>query len=294
MRYDEDHESSDLIDERGQGGGGSRMAGGGLLGLLPLLLRFKYGWVVIVLFVGYSMLHGFSGGTGSGVSSNQVAQTAGSAQGVDDKPRHFVAFVLDDVQATWKKIFADNGQTYHNAKLVLFTDSTATGCGNGDAQTGPFYCPADERVYIDLAFYNELSQRFGIKGDFAEAYVIAHEIGHHVQKLLGISAQVDHANKAALVGATGLSVRLELQADCFAGIWARSTNQRNILDPGDVQEALGAASAVGDDHIQKQEAGKVTPETWTHGSAAERSEWFQKGFDNGTLAACDTFKAATL
>lgn len=292
MRYDEDHESSDLIDERGQDGG-PRMAGGSLLGLLPLLLRFKYGWVVIVLFVGYSMLHGLSGGDST---SSQVAQTqtASSGQGIDDKPRHFVAFVLDDTQATWRKLFADNGQTYRNAKLVLFTDETATGCGDGQASTGPFYCPVDERVYIDLAFYNELSQRFGIKGDFAEAYVIAHEIGHHVQKLLGISAQVDHASKAAVVGASGLSVRLELQADCFAGIWARSTSQRNILDPGDVDDALGAAAAVGDDHIQKQEAGKVTPETWTHGSAAERSEWFKKGFDNGTLAACDTFKATTL
>ncbi len=289
MRYDEDHESPDLIDERGQGGG-SRMAGAGLLGFLPLLLRFKYGWVIILAVVGYGMLHGFSGG---GAETSQVANTAVSARG-SDAPRHFVAFVLDDTQATWRKFFADNGQTYRAAKLVLFTDSTSTGCGNGDAATGPFYCPSDERVYIDLAFYNELSQRFGIKGDFAEAYVIAHEIGHHVQKLLGISEQVDRAGKSARIGATGLSVRLELQADCFAGIWARSTNQRQILDAGDVQEALGAASAVGDDHIQKQERGSVTPETWTHGSAAERSSWFQKGFDNGTLPACDTFKAATL
>jgi predicted metalloprotease len=295
MRYDEDHESPDLIDERGEGGG-SRMAGGSLLGLLPLLLRFKYGWVVIVLFVGYSLVHGvMGGGAGAGADVSHVAGTtvSSAAHGSKD-PEHFVAAVLDDTQATWQKFFADNGQTYRHAKLVLFTDSTSTGCGNGDAATGPFYCPNDERVYIDLAFYKELAQRFGIKGDFAEAYVIAHEIGHHVQKLLGISAQVERAGKSQQLGANGLSVRVELQADCFAGIWARSTSQRQILEVGDVQEALGAAAAVGDDHIEKETTGTVRPETWTHGSAAERASWFQKGFDNGTLQACDTFKASTL
>ncbi len=296
MRYDQDHESNDLIDERGEGGGGGggpRMGGGSMLGLLPLLLRFKYGWVVIVLFVGYSVVRGMGGGVLGGGQPSRVASTAVSARG-SDAPRHFVAFVLDDAQATWQKLFTQEGKTYRNAKLVLFTDQTNTGCGTGDAGTGPFYCPVDERVYIDLGFYNELAQRFGIKGDFAEAYVIAHEIGHHVQKQLGLSTQVDRASKSARLGPTGLSVRLELQADCFAGIWARSTNQRQILEAGDVQEALGAAAAVGDDHIEKQTTGTVTPETWTHGSAAERASWFQKGFDNGTLQACDTFGASTL
>lgn len=290
MRWDQDHESSDLIDERGQGGG-SRMAGSGLLGLLPLLLRFRYGWVVIVLFLGFGLVRGVLGG-GSG-GSRSVANTPVAARG-SDEPRHFVAFVLDDVQSTWRQNFAANGQSYRNAKLVLFTDSTSTGCGMGDAGTGPFYCPNDERVYIDLGFYNELSQRFGIKGDFAEAYVIAHEIGHHVQKLLGISERVERSGKSAQLGATGLSVRLELQADCFAGIWARSTEQRKILDPGDVDEAMGAASAVGDDHIQQQTSGKVRPETWTHGSSAERSQWFKRGFDGGSINGCDTFSASTL
>jgi predicted metalloprotease len=292
MRYDEDHESPDLIDERGEGGG-SRMAGGSLLGLLPLLLRFKYGWVVIVLFVGYSVVHGALGGAGAGVSHVAGTTVSSSTHG-SDKASHFVAAVLDDTQATWQKFFADNGQTYRHAKLVLFTGLTNTGCGNGDAATGPFYCPSDERVYIDLGFYDELAQRFGIKGNFAEAYVIAHEIGHHVQKLLGISAQVARAGRSQQLGATGLRVRLELQADCFAGIWARSTSQRQILEVGDVQEALGAAAAVGDDHIERETTGTVRPETWTHGSAAERASWFQKGFDNGTLQACDTFKATTL
>jgi predicted metalloprotease len=286
MRWDQDHESSDLIDERGQGG--NRMAGGSILGLLPLLLRFRYGWVIIVVVLGVGAVRGLFGGGTQGVADTPVA-----ARG-SDEPRHFVAFVLDDVQTTWSKLFAQNGQQYRNAKLVLFSDSTNTGCGFGDAATGPFYCPNDERVYIDLAFYNELAQRFGAKGDFAEAYVIAHEIGHHVQKQLGISEQMEHAGKAAQLGPTGLSVRLELQADCFAGIWARSTSQRNILDPGDVDEALGAASAVGDDHIQRQTSGAVHPETWTHGSAAERSAWFKRGLDGGTLDGCDTFKASSL
>jgi uncharacterized protein len=294
MRYDQDHESSDLIDERGRsgGGGGPQMAGSGLLGLLPLLLRFRFGWVIIVLVVGYGLVRNFVGG-GASTHSVTGATSSVAAQG-GDAPRHFVAFVLDDAQTTWRQLFTANGKQYRNAKLVLFNGSTDTGCGNGDAATGPFYCPVDERVYIDLSFYNELAQRFGIKGDFAEAYVIAHEIGHHVQKQLGTSEQVDHASRSARIGATGLSVRLELQADCYAGIWARSTNQRQILDAGDVEEALGAAAAVGDDHIQKETSGKVQPETWTHGSAAARSRWFKNGFDNGTLEACDTFKATTL
>jgi predicted metalloprotease len=287
MRWDQDHESSDLIDERGRENG-SRMAGSSMLGLLPLLLRFRYGWVIIVLVLGAGALRGVLGSSTHGVADTPVA-----ARG-SDEPRHFVAFVLDDVQTTWRQLFAGSGQTYRNAKLVLFSDSTNTGCGFGDAAAGPFYCPNDERVYIDLAFYNELAQRFGAKGDFAEAYVIAHEIGHHVQKQLGISERMEQAGRSAQLGPTGLSVRLELQADCFAGIWARSTSQRQILDPGDVDEALGAASAVGDDHIQRQTSGAVHPETWTHGSAAERSSWFKRGLETGTLSGCDTFKASTL
>lgn len=263
-----------------------------MLGLLPLLLRFRFGWVIIVLVVGYSVVKNFTGG-GAPTHSVTGAGTSVAAKG-GDAPRHFVAFVLDDAQSTWRDLFAKSGKQYRNAKLVLFNDSTNTGCGTGEAATGPFYCPVDERVYIDLSFYNELAQRFGIKGDFAEAYVIAHEIGHHVQKQLGTSEKVDRASKSARIGETGLSVRLELQADCYAGIWARSTNQRQILEAGDVEEALGAAAAVGDDHIQQETSGKVRPETWTHGSAAERSRWFKSGFDNGTLQACDTFAATAL
>ena len=264
------------------------MEGASILGLLPLLLRFRFGWVIIVIVLGLGFARNFLGG-----ATPHVADTSVSASG-GDQPRHFVAFVLDDTQNTWRALFAQSGQTYRNAKLVLFSGSTDTGCGFGDAATGPFYCPNDERVYIDLAFYKELAQRFGAKGDFAEAYVIAHEIGHHVQKLLGISEQMERAGKSAQLGPTGLSVRLELQADCFAGIWAKSTSNRQILDPGDIDEALGAASAVGDDHIERQTTGTVRPETWTHGSSAQRSAWFKRGLDSGTLAGCDTFKAGTL
>ena len=289
MRWDQDHESSDVVDERGRSPQGAQLGGAGILGLLPILLRFRFGWVIVVLVLGFGFLRNFMG---SG-ATQRVADTAVTARGAD-VPAHFVAFVLDDTQATWTRIFADSGKTYRKAKLVLFSDSTQTACGAGDAATGPFYCPSDERVYIDLSFYQELANRFGAKGDFAEAYVVAHEIGHHVQKQLGITARVDHASRSQQQGAESSSVRLELQADCFAGIWARSTDQRKLLEAGDVDEALGAASAVGDDRLQRQATGKVNPETWTHGSAAERARWFKKGFDNGTIAACDTFAATSL
>jgi predicted metalloprotease len=205
---------------------------------------------------------------------------------------HFIAFVLDDVQASWEKQFQARGATYRHAKLVLFTDSTDTGCGYGDAATGPFYCPQDERVYIDLGFFNELAGKLGAKGQFAQAYVVGHELGHHVQKLLGISQKVDAMRVTR--GATGASARLELQADCFAGIWAKSTAQRDLLQAGDIDSALGAAAAVGDDRLQRMQTGTVSPESWTHGSSEERKRWFDRGFEQGTIEACDTFAASSL
>jgi predicted metalloprotease len=171
---------------------------------------------------------------------------------------------------------------------VLYTDSTSTGCGAGEAATGPFYCPADERVYLDLGFFRELSGRLGAGGQFAQAYVLAHEVGHHVQKILGV-----HGDDTTR-GATGASVRFELQADCFAGIWARSTQERNLLEAGDIESAIGAAAAVGDDRLQRMATGTVSPERWTHGSSAERVRWFRRGVQEGTIAACDTFAAKTL
>ena len=178
---------------------------------------------------------------------------------------------------------------------MLFTDATQTGCGYGDAATGPFYCPSDERVYIDLGFFHELAGKLGARGQFAQAYVVAHEIGHHVQKLLGITEKADAcARGVGRHGATSASVRLELQADCFAGIWAHSTQQRDLLEAGDIESAVGAAAAVGDDRLQRQATGTVSPDSWTHGSSEERVRWFRRGYDTGSIPACDTFAATSL
>jgi predicted metalloprotease len=205
-----------------------------------------------------------------------------------------VAFVLDDVQDSWQKKFAQAGrpEAYRHAKLVLYTDSTDTGCGYGSAATGPFYCPADERVYLDLGFFHDLASRLGARGQFAQAYVVAHEIGHHVQKILGISEKVEGLRHTQ--GATGASVRLELQADCFAGIWARSTEQRDLSEDADIQSAITAAAAVGDDRLQRAATGTVSPESWTHGSSEERVRWFQRGLTASGIASCDTFAAKQL
>jgi predicted metalloprotease len=202
---------------------------------------------------------------------------------------HFVSFVLDDTQRTWTQILQQQGRSYRHAKLVLFRDAVDSACGMAQSATGPFYCPDDEKVYIDLSFYDELKRRFGAPGDFAQAYVLAHEIGHHVQKLLGIETQVQRAMGTHPGERNELSVRLELQADCLAGVWGHSTAQRNILEAGDVDEALRAASAVGDDRLQRMATGQVNPDSFTHGSSEQRAHWFQQGFQSGNIAACDTF-----
>ncbi|MEO6446156.1 MAG: neutral zinc metallopeptidase, partial [Gemmatimonadaceae bacterium] len=189
----------------------------------------------------------------------------------------------------WQRTMPQLGGQYRDAKLVLFRDATGTACGYGESATGPFYCPGDEKVYIDLAFFDELRRRFGAPGDFAQAYVLAHEIGHHVQNVSGTSEQVHRARLQNRGQANALSVRLELQADCFAGVWAASAAQRGLLDPGDAEEGLAAAAAVGDDRLQKMGSGRVSPEAWTHGSSAQRMEWFQRGLRGGDPRACDTF-----
>jgi hypothetical protein len=214
------------------------------------------------------------------------------ASPAEEQAADFMSFVLDDVQNTWAREFTRLGREYERAKLVLFTDAVRSGCGAADAAAGPFYCPEDRKVYIDLSFYRDLKNRFGAPGDFAQAYVLAHEIGHHVQHLLGLTDQVRQGQQARPERAAALLVRLELQADCLAGIWARSTSERRLLEEGDVEEALGAASAVGDDRIQKQAGGRVTPETWTHGSARQRSGWFRRGLESGRIQDCDTFRTA--
>jgi predicted metalloprotease len=258
--------------------------------MLPLifwLLRTPFGWVVILVGLVYFL---FTGALGGGTSGHR-ALTEGARGGgpaSESKLVHFVSFVLDDTQSTWSRVLpAQTGVAYRHAKLVLFTDSTQTGCGYVRAATGPFYCPADERVYLDLGFYQELSDRLGAGGELAQAYVVAHEVGHHVQNILGISEKVAAAKHPT--GESGASVRLELQADCFAGIWAHETNQRGLLEKGDIESALGAAQAIGDDRLQRMQSGTVSPERWTHGSSAQRVKWFKRGYDQGSIEQCDTF-----
>jgi predicted metalloprotease len=200
----------------------------------------------------------------------------------------FVSFLLDDVQNTWAKVLPEYGGQFHPARLVLFRNSTQSGCGPAQSAMGPFYCPVDERVYLDLGFFDELKQRYAASGDFAQAYVLAHELGHHIQHLLGTDARTRQAQEANPSDANQLSVRLELQADCYAGVWAHSTSQRQMLEQGDVDEALTAASAVGDDRIQQRTTGRINVDSFTHGSAAQRSEWFKRGFQSGDPRNCST------
>ncbi len=223
----------------------------------------------------------------------QQGPTEGPLQTTPEEERvvDFMSFVIDDIQGTWPKVL---GNRYRETQLVLFRGATPSACGMGESATGPFYCPGDQKVYLDLDFFNQLDRRFGAPGDFAQAYVIAHEVGHHVQNLLGIEQQVRALQQRAPGQANALSVLMELQADCFAGIWGHSTARRNLLDPGDVEEGLRAASSIGDDAIQSQTTGRVRPESFTHGSAAQRVEWLRRGLQTGDVQSCDTFKAAGL
>ncbi len=284
MRWSPGDESQDIEDRRDDsGGGGGFQFGGFHLGiggaLILLILSFIFRTNL------FTLLGGGTGDPGTAVSQpNPVRDEA-------EKPLvQFVSFVLDDTQKTWTQILPEQTNTpYRHAKLVLFRDSTQSGCGGAAASTGPFYCPEDERVYIDLGFFDELSRRFGAHGQFAQAYVLAHELGHHVQKLLGIEGKVHQLQESNSREANPLSVKLELQADCFAGVWAHSTQQRGLLESGDVQSALGAAAAVGDDRLQKMSTGHISPESFTHGTSQQRMHWFKAGLDNGTVAACNTF-----
>jgi predicted metalloprotease len=284
MKWSPGGESQDIEDRRDDsGGGGGFQFGGFHLGiggaLILLILSFIFRTNL------FTLLGGGTGDPGTAVSQPDPARDEA------EKPLvQFVSFVLDDTQKTWTQILPQQTNTsYRHAKLVLFRDSTQSGCGGAAASTGPFYCPEDARVYIDLGFFDELSRRFGAPGQFAQAYVLAHELGHHVQKLLGIEGKVHQLQESNSGQANPLSVKLELQADCFAGVWAHSTQQRGLLESGDVQSALGAAAAVGDDHLQKMSAGHVSPESFTHGSSQQRMHWFKAGLDNGTITACNTF-----
>jgi predicted metalloprotease len=279
--------SPDIEDRRSQGGGGGGgfgFGGGGFGGGVPLSL----GGILFLLVVSFLSRGFFSGGGSDAPAQPARDEYAGSADrsAGEDRMVKFVSFVLDDAQSTWDRKL----QGYRHAKLVLFRDYTQSGCGGAQSATGPFYCPSDEKVYLDLNFFDELSRRFGAPGDFAQAYVIAHEIGHHVQKLIGIEQQVRRLRRSNPSERNPLSVNLELQADCLAGVWGNSTRERKIIDQADIAEGLRAAAAIGDDAIQKKAQGRVSPESWTHGSSEQRMEWFRRGFDGGEPRRCDTFR----
>jgi uncharacterized protein len=280
--------SPDIEDRRGEGGGsrfgggGFRLGCGGIILLAILSLVFKKNF--------FALLDPNSGGPVAVDTTHSGPPVSQSAE--DEQRVKFVSFVIEDVQRTWEKEFPKLGGTYQRAKLVLFRDATRSGCGFAEAARGPFYCSADQKVYLDLGFFDELRSRFRVSGEFAEAYIIAHEFGHHVQTLLGIDEKVRRAQAERSSTKNELSVRMELQADCLAGVWGHSTSERNILEKGDVESGLAAASAVGDDRIQKATTGHVSPESWTHGSSKERTEWFTRGFQTGQVGACDTFAQA--
>ena len=287
MRWTPGGDSSDVEDRRDDSGGGGFGFGGGGFGGIHIGL----GGMIIILVLSLVFHRNFfallSGGGSSAPTAVSRPDTARDAQ---EQPEvQFVTFVLNDTQKTWQQILQEQGVPYRHAKLVLFRNATVSGCGRAQSASGPFYCPVDEKVYIDLAFYDELKQRFGAPGQFAQAYVLAHEMGHHVQKLLGIESKVHQLEEQNPGSANTLSVKLELQADCLAGVWAHSTEERKLLESGDVESALGAASAVGDDHIQNMTRGRVSPETFTHGSSAQRTDWFKRGMSQGTVQACNAF-----
>ena len=274
--------SGDIEDRRDSGGGFGGMGGGGI-GIVGFVIL-----LVISLFTGRNYLGRVLSGGGS--SNVQAPVRQGTGRSLDEKRDvQLISFVLDDAQKTWAQIFQEHGRTYRHAKLVLYREMTYSGCGTAQESTGPFYCPEDEKVYIDLSFWNDLKRFGGSTGDFAQAYVVAHELGHHVQKLLGVESRMRHLAQQDPGERNHLSVDLELQADCLAGVWGHSTEQRNIVHPEDVDEALKAAAAVGDDHLQKMSGRAVSPERWTHGSSQQRSDWFRRGLTGGTVASCKTF-----
>jgi uncharacterized protein len=279
MRWSPGHRSANVEDRRGGGGRMIRGAGGLGLGTLVILLILS-----LIFKRDFFSLVGAGGmDPGAETAAGPPAETTPE----EEKLVGLVSFVLDDAQNVWQQHL---GTSYRPAKLVLFRDAVQSACGFAESATGPFYCPADEKAYIDLGFYQELQQRFGAPGDFAQAYVLAHEIGHHVQNLLGTEAKVREARQTRADLANELSVRLELQADCYAGVWGHSAAQRQKLDPGDVEEGLGAAAAVGDDRLQRMGGGRVVPESFTHGSSEQRQQWFQRGMQSGRPEDCDTFR----
>ena len=278
MRWTPSGRSGNLEDRRGMGGLGKGLGIGGTVIVLALSLLTGRN-----LFNDLGVEPGVAAGTGAPMSPADSAREETEVQ--------FVSFVLDDNDSTWQKVLSKYNQPYSPPKLVLFRNSTQSACGSAQSAMGPFYCPVDQKIYIDLAFYDELKTRFGASGDFAQAYVLAHEFGHHIQHLLGTDAEVRQAQGGNPGEANQLSVRLELQADCFAGVWANTTQKRQLLQAGDVEEAMTAASSVGDDRIQQQTGQRVNVDAFTHGSAAQRMEWFGRGYQSGDPRSCNTFSS---
>ena len=293
MRMDDQRESDNLEDRRGSGmgGGGGLRLGGGRMGLGTIAIA-----LVASYFLGVNPLTVLNMLSGGGMPAIEQSAPPARRPPADDETARFVSKVLASTEDTWNEVFRANGRQYQEPKLVLFTGATPTACGTGQSAMGPFYCPGDQKVYIDLAFYRDLKERFKAPGEFAQAYVIAHEVGHHVQQLLGIADKV-HQTKQRVSEREGnaLSVRMELQADCLAGVWGKRTDtMKNVLEPGDLEAALTAASAIGDDRLQQQSQGRIVPESFTHSSSEQRVRWFRKGFETGDMNQCNTFKADRL
>ncbi|MDE0952358.1 MAG: zinc metallopeptidase [Halioglobus sp.] len=298
MRWKGGRRSDNIDDRRGQGPAySSAGAAPMVLRLLPALIRTKVGRIILVVGVvavfggkmlGIDVLSMLAGG---GVSSQPAAQSSEA----DQRMGAFASVVLADTEETWHALFKQLRRQYQEPTLVLFSGSVGSACGHATAAAGPFYCPGDQKLYIDLSFFHDLDVRHGAPGDFAQAYVIAHEVGHHVQTLLGVSEQVRAAGKgASKAQVNALSVRQELQADCFAGLWGHAANsERQLLDPGDMEEALQAASAIGDDRLQQESGRRVVPDSFTHGTSAQRVKWFKRGFESGNINACDTFSSGS-
>jgi len=295
MRMDGQEESSNVEDARGSsggGGGGFSFGGGRGIGLGTVAIALVAGWIFGINPL--TVLGLLSGGGGAPMTQSAPGPVTKPPAG--DPQAKFVSQVLRSTEVVWSDVFRNAGKTYQVPKLTLFSGSYPTGCGQGDAAMGPFYCPADAHVYLDMGFFQTMSQRLGAPGQFAQAYVIAHEVGHHVQNLLGISAKVDAMRQRGTEAqANAMSVRLELQADCFAGIWAkRSNDAKGWLEAGDIESALNAASQIGDDTLQRKSRGTVVPESFTHGTSAQRVGWFKRGFESGSPDNCNTFEARQL
>jgi len=295
MKWEGNRESDNVEDRRSDGGGrgfgGGGLFGGRSIGIGTIVVALVGGWI---FGINPLTILGLLSGGGSPAQVQQ--QAPAQRPPADDRAAKFVSTVLADTEDVWKDVFAKGGSTYKEPRLVLFRGATQTACGQGQAAMGPFYCPGDQKVYIDLGFYETLTRKLGAPGDFAQAYVIAHEVGHHVQNLLGISGKMDAMRgRVSKVEYNALSVRLELQADCFAGLWAqKAQTSRQILEQGDVEEAMNAAAKIGDDALQRSSGGAIVPESFTHGTSAQRQRWFDTGFKTGSVKACDTFTARNL